>query len=187
MKKENEIKTTETKETKIENILYDKYLEVWKTQKSDLHKTPNKKQIESNKLKKLLKSEIDKLSKINDLSGFKLFMSNNKPLAIYRDKNIFYTTISMCVIKNRNDTKFKQLIEVFKNGTFQLYRKENRVFVRCFYKGMRKFSDKRLFIFNFSSIERLNSELQKIKNGALKEKKSKDKKKKEKELKSIEI
>ena len=179
-----EIKTTETKETKIENILYDEYLNVWKDVKSALHKVPDRKEIKANELKKLIESEIDKISKMNNLSGFKLFMSDNKPLAIYRDKNVFYTTISMCVIKNRNNPK---LIEILKNSTFQMYKKENRVFIRCFYKGMKKFSDKRLFIFNFSSVERLNSELEKIKNGTLKEKKSKDKKKKEKELKSIEI
>jgi len=188
MKKENEIKTTETKETKIENILYDQYLNIWKNVKSDLHKTEDKKQIESSKLQKLIKTEIDKIAKKDDLKGFKLFISGNKPICMYKNKKeVYFTTIAMCAIKNKNNPKIKQLIEVFKNGEFQMYKKENRVFVKFFHKGMRKFSDKRLFIFNFSSIERLNSELEKIKNGALKEKKSKNKKKKEKELKSIEI
>lgn len=181
-----EVKTT--KETKIENILYDKYLEIWKDVKSDLNKTLDKKIIKSNKLQKLIETEITEISKMNDLNGFKLLIVNNKPISIYRnEKEVYYTTIAMSIIKNKNNPKFKQLIEIFKSGKFELYKKENRVFVKFFNKeGVEKFSDKRLFIFNFNKINRLDSEITKIKNGALKEKSTKQTKKK-KELKSIEI
>jgi hypothetical protein len=183
---ENEIKNVVNVGNKaLEDKLYDKYLEIWKEVKSNLNKTMDKKQIKSDKLQKLIKSEIEKLSKMNDLKGFKLLIVNNKPIGVYKnEKEIYFTTISMCIIKNKNDPK---LIEIFKSGTFEMYKKENRIFVKFFHKGgVKKFSDKRLFIFNFNKINRLDSEIRKIKNGVLKERKTKNKKEKNK-LKSIEL
>ena len=184
MKKENEIKTTETKETKIENKLYDEYLNVWKDVKSALNGIKDKNIINNKKINNIIIDEIKKLKSLKELSGFKLFMSNNKPLAIYRDKNVFYTTIALGYIITQNE----EFVDKISKCKIQTYKKENRIFIKIYdEKNNRKASDKRLFIFNFSSIEKLKNESKKIVKLTVKEKSSKKTKKKEKEFKTIEI
>lgn len=169
----------------LEDKLYDKYLEIWKEVKSNLNKTMDKKQIKSDKLQKLIKSEIEKLSKMNDLKGFKLLIVNNKPIGVYKnEKEIYFTTIALGYILSKN----KEFIGKISKCRIEKYKKENRVFVRIYdEKDNKKTSDKRLFIFNFSNIEKMKKEANKIVELTIKEKSTRPIKKKVKELKSIEL
>lgn len=145
-----------------------------------LSKYQNKEEITDSYIINLIYKEIEKLICIDDIKSakFRIIKVDNKIEGIIDEKdNIYITTVAYAIIKNRKSKDIGNILEKAFAIDYKPYKKQNSMFMRGFEYDIRKFSDTRIFIFNFSKVERLNKESEKIIKGIMREKKVQNKKK----------
>ena len=145
-----------------------------------LSKYKNKEEISDSYIINLIYEEIENLNSIDDLKSakFKIIKVDNKIEGIIDEQNnIYTTTVAYAIIKNRKSKDIGNILEKAFAIDYKSYIKQNSMFMKGFEYNIRKFSDIRVFIFNFLKVERLNKESEKIIKGIMKEKKVQNKKK----------
>ena len=152
---------------KLEEILTKKYLELKEYVKKVLSRVKEGEVIRDKGINELIKREIDTLSKLENLDGFKMFTKDGKPILVHREGEIVvYTTLGLSLIEARKSPHFEEIKERVQKMHFEPYKRENRVFFRGFdLEGNRKFSDVQLFIWDFRDIKRLKREVERIIRG----------------------
>ena len=155
----------------LEDILKSKYLELKEHVKMVLNNVKEGEVIKDRLIEDLINKEINTLLKLENLDNFKLFSIDGKPILLHRDGEIIiFTTLGLSLIEHRDNPNFEKIKERIQKMYFVPYKRENRVFFRGFdLDGNRKFSDVRLFIWNFNDINKLKKETERIINGILRD------------------
>ena len=156
---------------KLEEILTRKYLKLKEYVKEVLRGVKEGEVIRNKRINELIKREIDTLSKLENLEGFKIFTIDGKPALVHRGgEMVIYTTPALSLIKASKSPQFEKIKDRVQKMHFEPYKRENRVFLRGFdLEGNRKFSDVQLFIWDFRDINILKREVERIIRGILRE------------------